>query len=529
MADEKNTMITIQAAESTDESVMRPRNVTTDIAEWLGAIGHPLNTRCGGRGLCRGCQVSVADVDSDSSRTIRACQHSCSELATITAITIPEASMHDATLHGVSAFELSTEAPIHRARSGFGLAIDVGTTTVAATLWDLQTGRCLADGSMANAQRRHGDNVLSRIDFSLAREDAISHLQRALVVDTLIPLLNRLCEQALVEVRQITETCVTGNPVMLHTLAGASLRGMAAYPFTPEFLQEVELDAAAVGLPVSGMLKLLESLGPFVGSDITAGALAAGMLEREGSFLLVDFGTNGEILLKHGQHFWATATAAGPAFEGGRLACGGAAGKGVISSLSREEGSWRWLLVGGGNGKPRALSGAAYIDFIALGAEEGWIGASGRFDRSHPAVAVVETSEPGAAVRVWITKDIYVSEADVAEILQAKAAIGGGIATLLEIAGVEAAALDGVLVAGGFGYHLLPAHALRVGLLPEVSPARIRLIGNSSLGGASMVLLASVSDSLRTLRAQTTVIELNQAENFEDHFTDCLMLAASPG
>lgn len=215
--------------------------------------------------------------------------------------------------------ESETPVPL---RPGIGLSLDIGTTTLAGALWDFTTGRCLATASLANAQIRHGDNVLARISFSLEQADGTARLQQALVVDTLTPLITTLCRQAGIAPGAITEANAAGNPTMLHTLAGESLDGLARYPFRPVFLGARRLESKAVGLPLECPLDLLPGLGPFVGADLTAGALASGLITSTVPMLLIDFGTNGEILLQHAGRCLATATAAGPAFEGGRLGCG---------------------------------------------------------------------------------------------------------------------------------------------------------------------------------------------------------------
>jgi len=209
------------------------------------------------------------------------------------AVEIPAASRRDATLHGVTAFELRHPAPSPPVRPGLGLALDIGTTTVAATLWDFPTGRLLAEASLANAQRRHGDDVVSRIAWSLDAPDGLARLRHALVVETLGPLLTRLCLEAQRSPSEITHATAAGNPAMLHTLAGASLAGLATFPFRPVFLHARSLPATEHGLPFSCALDLLPGLGPFVGADVTAGALACGLIADEGPALLIDFGTNG--------------------------------------------------------------------------------------------------------------------------------------------------------------------------------------------------------------------------------------------
>jgi len=515
--------LTISSSSGGPEELSFPDAGDEALSTWLERHGHPLNTRCGGKGICRGCMV---DLETPGGlETVRSCQTTLRNLPPgLRAIHIPDRSLSDATLHGVSTFEIAVDR-MPPPREGIGLALDIGTTTVAGALWDYTSGRCLADGAVANAQRRHGDNVLARISFSIDHPDGPALLHKALIGGTLNPLVESLSTKAGIQPGDVTEANAAGNPIMLHTLANQPLDGFAKYPFRPSFLGRRRMAASSHGLAVPCALDLLPGLAPFVGSDIVAGAVASGMTSAEPPVLLIDFGTNGEILLKHASGFLATATAAGPAFEGGRLACGTAAAPGVISSLHRDNGAWGWELVGGPPDKrPTGISGAAFIDFIALGYSEGWINASGRFDRSHPGVMVAGDASPGASVRVGITDGIFVSEADVAEILQAKAAIAGGVSTLLELAGLEPGGLHSVLVAGGFGYHLNPGHAQAIGLLPDLPPERILLIGNSSLGGASLLLHDTHAADMDILLAAANAVELNQTPTFEDHFTDALML-----
>jgi uncharacterized 2Fe-2S/4Fe-4S cluster protein (DUF4445 family) len=390
-------------------------------------------------------------------------------------------------------------------------------------LWNLADGTCLATTSRGNAQRRHGDDVVSRITFAVEHADGVARLQRALVADTLAPLIESLTADACVAPHQIAEAVVAGNPTMLHTLTGESLAGLATYPFHPVFLGQRIVAAREIGLPMDFRLQLLPGLGPFVGADVAAGALASGMLEESGGCsLLVDFGTNGELLLRKGNSFFAAAAAAGPAFEGGRLRHGATARAGVVSSMRLQDGRWQLDIIGN-SAAPHGISGAAYVDFLAVGLRAGLINERGRFNVDHTGVSASQAgSNTGRLTE--LAPGLDVSESDMAEILQAKAAIAAGIATLLEVAGVSSRDLDTVLVAGGFGYNLDVDHALAIGLLPPVPPGTIELIGNSSLGGASLVLQSGPSRTLDHLVRNTRVIELNQEPSFEDHFTGSLCL-----
>lgn len=492
------------------------------LLDLLDKNGFPLNTRCGGRGLCKGCMVEL-QLD-DKQVKVRSCQRRMEDYPSAAKrLYIPENSWRDHSLHGVSSFEIHKDASLASGKEGYGIAIDVGTTTVASALWDLKEGICMADEVMANPQARYGDNVLSRISYAVDNANGIGELQGILLDDCIKPLVMKLCNKSGIGSDKINTVIASGNTVMLHTLAGESLAGFSAFPFKPVFLDKRLIPAADLSPGANCALELLPGLGAFVGADIAAGALAVGLLQAEAPVLLIDFGTNGEILLKHKSGYLATATAAGPAFEGGRLNCGAAARDGVISSFSRIDGKWQWILSGTQESSPAGISGAAYVDFMAIGKEIGLLDRFGRINREHPD-AFERIADDDSDWCVQFTDEIYISESDIAELLQAKAAIQGGVATLLELAGITSSELKSVLVAGGFGYHLDPEKAVSIGLLPDVSIDRINVVGNSSLGGASLLLNPAEYEGLSQLIEGCDVIELNQVDSFEDHFTDSLTL-----
>ncbi len=520
----KTRSATIHLPDETNVSVkLNTSDAAKTVADLFEEKGYGLNMRCGGRGLCRGCQITCKDAND--TRSLRACETPVEDLPDGPLnIEIPHSSWHDHTIYGVSCFDIRLEVPpAPKGAHGVALALDIGTTTLAGALWDLSTGQCLADDSIANPQRKYGDDVLSRISYSLDKPSGLKKLQRSLVDQGLTTLIRKLCRQANCPEDSIAQATAAGNPIMLHTLVGCSLEGLSKYPFRPEFLETREVQAMEIGLRPRLPITLLPGLGPFVGADVVAGALASGMLEAEAPMLLIDYGTNGEIILKHDGGYLATATAAGPAFEGGRLSCGASARAGVVSSIQRRNNHWSYELCAGSNGEAKGISGAAYIDFLALGLDTGLLNPFGRFAHGHP--DVTEHGVDGDTERiVRFGDDIWISEPDVAELLQAKAALGAGVQALLEMAGLDASDLQTVFVAGGFGYHLNPAHAIRIGLLPPTPLERVDTIGNSALGGASLSLQADFTKEIETLCQNCQTIELNQVPSFANHYTDALLL-----
>jgi uncharacterized 2Fe-2S/4Fe-4S cluster protein (DUF4445 family) len=310
-------------------------------------------------------------------------------------------------------------------------------------------------------------------------------------------------------------------------------------PFTPRFIAGRQLQVRDLGLVADGLLpetliQLLPGIAAYIGADITAGILATGMLFDAKPSLLVDIGTNGEIVLQAGGKLFGCATAAGPAFEGCGLRCGTRAREGAVSDLNLKLNpfSLQAEVIGG---RPLAqadgICGSAYLDFLATARRSGLIGANGRLDLKvweqlpeqnryvHEGRRAFRLAAKGGA------DDLRVSEVDVALLLQAKAAIGAGIEVLLETAGIRAADVGRVYLAGGFGMHLDVAHAISIGLLPGFRVEQVRVVGNTSLAGALLALVDRTTlDEMENLRAQVEVVELNLTDGFEDRYVDHLML-----
>ena len=516
------------------------------LAEFLTRHGFPLNTRCGGRGLCNGCEVLLSD-----STSVRACQTPLARLAgaldEIT-ITIPRRSLLKQQPSVVDDFRVNIPmardplAPDAR----LGAAIDIGTTTVAVLLCDLENGKTLARASAFNAQMRHGEDVVTRIEFCRAgREAAVRELQRAIAGGTIQPLLDEACAKAGVAREDIGVAVVADNTTMQHLLAGENPAPLGAHPFTPVFLETRTYSARDVGLEfgkragaTGARVHLLPGLSSYVGADIAAGLVATGMIYDEGPSLLVDVGTNGEIVAKAGGRLAGCATAAGPAFEGAGLSCGTRAVRGAVERVRLGANPFEArldIIGGGGNNAPRpaptGLCGSAYVDFLWEARRAGLLTGSGRFiaPEKLPACARVETdAHGGKKLRLGpgpSSSSLWISEQDIARLLQAKAAIGAGMQTLLGVLGIAPRDVKRVYLAGGFGMHLSLEHAIGCGLLPGFAPGQIQVVGNTSLGGAFLAMNdRSLLAEMQSLRARFEPVELNLQPGFEDAFIDNLTL-----
>lgn len=482
------------------------------LKDWLSAAEAPVETRCGGRGLCRSCQVLL------NGEEVKSCQVKVAELLGAQhEVCIPKREPR--AIHAVSDFWVDPKLQIQK-RKGYGVAMDIGTTTVVATLWDLSTPAMIKTISAANAQKSYGDNVLSRISHSTTEAHGVEDLQRTLVEETLNPLLESLTKVAKDSKGTVSELVIAGNPTMLMSLKGQSLKGLACYPFTTPLSAE-HIDAKEIGLSCSGAVVLLPAMGPFVGADLTAGALATSFWQKSSPSMFIDFGTNGEILLNDGKgNFWATATAVGPAFEGGVLSCGMMANDAAVHHISVEQGQWKLKGRQSSTDAYVGIAGSAYVDYLAEAIKIEWLSKMGRLTQRHDC----ELSEKNGCVH-HLSSKISISEVDVAELIKAKAAIQAGIHSLLEVANIEVEDLNEVLVAGGFGYHMNLANAITLGLLPRVPLEKINVVGNSSLGGAVQVLLHPPSLEISEEQCRRVkVLELNELENFEDEYIDAMAL-----
>ncbi len=546
-----------------------PRRAAGPLTEILRTESLPLNTRCGERGLCQGCMIELVQgrlANTETGQTIaveagrpprmlRACRHRLVEGGGATTIAIPARSLLAHQPQAITSFQVNVpfaHDPMPGAATGaeprVGVAIDIGTTTVAIALIDLSTGESLAQGARFNEQIHLGDNVLTRINVCTVEPKKTALLQEHVVNKTIAPLLDELLDVAGVSRDQLSLATCAGNTVMLHLLAGVNPRPLGVAPFEPVFKEhrvvtarEIELfwpmqAEAGPGGPARGDLPfhLLPSAAGYVGADLCAGAFASGLAYDDGPVMLVDVGTNGEILLKHGQTLLGCATAAGPAFEGGMLDSGLRAGDGAISHvrLSANPFGCETELIGPPRTKPIGLCGTAYIDFLAQARRVQLLTPTGRFD---PDAADAAAHIDGAAhTRRFVAARsgqgdgagiIGISETDIANLLQAKAAIAAGIICLLERQGLRPGDIKTLYLAGGFGLHLDLDSAIGCGLLPGFRREQIQLIGNSSLAGAYLSLVdQTVLDELQRIAERMEVIELNLDPSFEGTFIDQLML-----
>lgn len=403
-------------------------------------------------------------------------------------------------------------------------ALDIGTTTLCARLVDLNTGRTLAAAQAMNPQRLYGADVAARIRFAADNPHGLETL-RVCVIDRANALIARLAADADTSPERIRRLSLAGNPAMVHLLLGVDPRGIGASPYTPVFTTAYSVPAREAGLRAAPGARVvcLPAAAAYVGGDAVAALLHAGLHTPGPPRLVIDIGTNAEIALTDGHTLYACAAAAGPAFEGAHISCGMTAAPGAIDRVDIGDHVKVNTIAGA---PPVGLCGAGLIDALAALLRARIIAPNGRIGCDLP-----ETTPQEIKSRLRKTDNIYdfilsengrpvaLTQADVRQAQLARAAVRAGQEILLARAGVNANDLENIFIAGAFGAALRPESALRIGLVPDVPPERIKFIGNAALNGATDALLSN--EFLKTaiqITDKIKYIELSAASEFQDLF-----------
>ena len=500
----------------------------------ISEAGIFLDAPCGGKGRCGKCMVRLspggeqvlacrtyidgdmdvylpdeAEMSVNSEFGIRN-----SELSRFTPQVSPSSS--NSTLNP-SPSALSETA----AHDRLGVAIDIGTTTVVAHLTDIVTGVRLATASGVNAQRSFGADVISRIQY--CAENGHEKLTQ-LIHEQISSLIRQTCAAAGKRMQNITYISIAANTIMEHLAAGYSPVGMGVMPFTPVSLFGDELPAWD-GLPAKKNTKIYYSpaISSYVGGDITAGMLAAGLEDDIGPTVYLDIGTNGEIVLKSGGKYYCCATAAGPVFEGAEITMGMASVSGAISHV-KWDGGLKLSVIG--DNEPYGLCGSGLIDALAVLLETGVVDETGRMldseEIEHELTRHVGKID-GRNV-FWLTKKdsgVYVSAIDIRKLQMAKSAIAAGIQTLLQHSGIAEEKVASFVIAGGFGSYLDKFSAARIGLFPESFLPNTITLGNTAGEGAAMALCyEDAREKLADIRKRCEYVELSTSVVFNEQFVE---------
>lgn len=516
------------------------------LTEVFSELSVNLDTRCAEIGKCGGCSVDLLEgelVNIHTGETVSgkqrlfACLFSLSPTSSAT-ISVPEKSVISKKTNAVSKFKISsdlTQGFTDRTgnKKGYSIAIDVGTTTVAVMLVKIENAEVLSTKTDFNMQIKYGDNVLTRIKHCQTDKAMTQKLKHAIMYETLLPLIMKALGESSVELSEIEEVVISGNTTMQHLCAGVNPQTIGVAPFTPIFTEVKRLSfMEAFGEDFESCnidVLLLPSVSAYLGADVLAGALVSGVVESVKPTIIVDVGTNGEMILNTGCGLVGCSTAAGPAFEGAGLSSGTRAADGAVSHMYISGGSVTLDIIGG-DIDAIGICGTAYFDFLANGVHGGLLSSTGRFTHKFmdEYAEYVREGDSGMEFCLLGISNEYspkITEGDVASLLQAKAAVAAGLETMLNRYNIDASDLDKVYLAGGFGMYLNVESALACGLLPEVMLEQVELVGNTSLAGAYVAIdKAETVDYLSSIATKIEVVELNLDEDFEDFYIDNMML-----
>lgn len=401
----------------------------------------------------------------------------------------------------------------------YGIAADIGTTTVAMYLYRLSDGILLKSLSDVNPQVLFGADVVSRIEKSMSGYG--SQLARA-IRGRLSELAAELCAISKIKAEDVDSIVLTGNTAMLYLLCGLNPQSIAAAPFEPEYRFGKFIPAGELDLPFDAVVYLPRCISAYVGADITTAILAAGFF-RDGRVtegkprLLADIGTNGEIVLAANGRLLCCSTAAGPAFEGAGIAFGMSAKDGAISRVMLEDGAMTCTVLGGG--EARGICGSGLLDATACMVESRVLDETGIIsDEGHDFLKYVTKHDGQAAFRLPGT-EVLLTQKDIRAVQLAKSAVRAGMLTLIEEAGLEPEDISELLIAGGFGSNINAYSAQRIGLIPDGFAARARTIGNAAGAGAAMVLMSDIiRKESETLCKYAQTVELSSNPVFFEYF-----------
>lgn len=476
----------------------------------------PLEQPCAGRGNCGKCRVLVeAGIAPPDDIELR--QLTSAELALNNRLACRARVETDAVVvlapvavYSAKAFHAS-DAYLSRRSAPLGMAIDLGSTTVAAFLTVLDTGEVCAGAASLNQQSVYGADVISRL--AAAQNSALDQKRLRNLAAASINQAVQALDLPRAVLRRVQRVCVVGNPAMHHLLLGLPVQSLATLPFEPHVRSSrQDADHALDGIfPATARISLPPLIGGFVGSDALACLACFDFDRATRPTLAVDLGTNGEIMLTDGQRIITTSTAAGPAFEGVNISCGSRAVEGAVTRVALAGGAFMLETIGGG--EAIGLTGTGLLSAVRMLREAGAIEASGRLRADHPLVQ---------NRRIQLSGRIALTQWDVRDLQKAKGAIRAAIDILLETLSLSAADLSRVILTGSFGGQVDPLDALHLGMLPPVRPGIIESVANGAGLGAALFLSDAEFARAETLARRAEHINLDASHAFIDRFAASL-------
>lgn len=502
------------------------------ILEFLREKNIHIEAACNGLGLCGKCKIKLASTDvSISERKLLgeeniksgyrlACMHSIDE---VDKEFILKSFESEKKTDSIVLTESFTPKIIHtNIQEKYGIAIDIGTTTVAMELIDLKNAKIISKVADVNSQVKFGFDVMSRIAFTLENTEGLSTLQKS-IVDTLNTLINKLIDKSKIKREDIAELVVSANTTMCHILLGESVESLGKFPFLPGFTEVKRVCAKDIGIDIDATLITLPHISGFLGSDIVSGVYASGICDdKDKNILFIDIGTNGEMLLKTDNNLIATSCAIGPALEGMNISCGIRAGIGAIDDFHIDEAGISYTTIG--STEPIGICGSGVLSMVRELLKAGFINKMGAIDKkcldsNHSFIKADDSGKPF----IKINDNLYFTAKDIRQVQLAKGAILSGIRALIQKAGIETGDITRVCIAGQFGKYISMDSFFGVGLLPKEFEGKVEYLGNTSLTGAYMALLdKNAIEYMTEISVETEFFELSKLEEYEKIFAKAL-------
>ncbi len=425
--------------------------------------------------------------------------------------------------HRGKIIEIIDIQPGDTSNTNYGIAIDVGTTTVVACLLEMETSKVVDSEAVYNTQMKFGEDYIQRIIYAI-QNDALDEMQRSIVTD-INNLISTLIKRHSINLDDITAIVCAGNTAMHHFLLGLDPERIRKEPYIPtaNFIPPIRAIQLGIDINSRGLLYTLPSVAAYVGADITSGATAIRLDREEMPTLLIDIGTNGEVVLGNKEWMVCCSASAGPAFEGSGVKHGMRAAKGAIEIIHiTKEFDVSFSSIG--NIPPRGICGSGLLDSIAEMLRSGVIDRSGNFQKGIKTDRLRKKDDEYEFVLVnkedtGIDSEILITQADIANLVRSKGAIYAAVSLLIESMGLSINDVHCVYLAGGFGNYLNVRNAITIGMLPDMPASRIKFVGNTSLTGAKMALLSEEAfETVQSIASQMTYFDLMGNQKYMEEF-----------
>lgn len=409
--------------------------------------------------------------------------------------------------------------PSNTSKKNFGIAFDIGTTTISGQLVDLNTKEILGTKATFNQQATFGSDIITRIIYA-QKEEGLERLHHA-VIDGMNNIIQELIQENKIDLNNVICCVCAGNTTMIHLLLRVDPTYIRREPYVPtaNFVPVIRSQEAGIKINPRGLLACVPGISSYVGGDVTAGVLACGLDTEEELCLLIDIGTNGEIVLGNREWMISSAASAGPAFEGSGVSCGMRATRGAIQRVTIDKSNFSVNYTTIANSEPCGICGSGYIDLIAQMLRAGIIDKNGKIKDLKG--ERIRTSKNGK--EFILIDNVYISEADIDNLKRAKGAIYSAAAILVKHMGFSFQDVKKVFIAGGFGSYLDIENAITIGILPDIARQRFKFVGNSSLIGAREIILSSNAiHKAEDIARKITYFELSTDSGYMDEYVASL-------